>query len=192
MLPPMNGPVRRWRRRARANQWTRDPEKREKMAIVMAKVVLYTYWRSSSSYRVRFALAHKKIPHETVTVNIREGEHLKDDHVQRSPTGYVPCLFVDGKPVVESVAIIELLDELFPEVPLFPRDAWARSRVRALVEVVNAGIQPLQNMQVLKHLSPAPASRRSGRGTNAVSPVERLMAMHEREGVEGRYATATR
>lgn len=161
----------------------------------MAKVVLYTYWRSSSSYRVRFALAHKKIPYESVAVNIREGEHLKDEHVQRSPTGYVPCLVVDGKPVVESVAIIELLDELFPDVPLYPRDAWARARVRSLVEVVNSGIQPLQNMAVLKHLSSDPAAQKEwARHFNArgLAAFERLMEVHERErggeASEGRFA----
>jgi maleylacetoacetate isomerase len=157
----------------------------------MAKVVLYTYWRSSSSYRVRFALAHKKIAYESIPVNILVGEQLKDEHVKRSPTGYVPCLEVDGRPVMESVAIIELLEELFPDPPLYPRDAWGRARVRALVEVVNSGTQPLQNLAVLKHLSDDKNAQKEWAAhfnARGLASIERLMEMHEKEGVEGRFA----
>jgi len=117
------------------------------------QVVLYTYWRSSSAWRVRFALLHKGIPFESRFVNLRAGEQRADEHKRLSPMGVVPCLLVDGRPLVESVAILEYLEEVAPEPPLLPRDPWKRARVRQLVELVNSGIQPLQNLAVLDHLS---------------------------------------
>jgi maleylacetoacetate isomerase len=157
----------------------------------MASIVLYTYWRSSCSYRVRFALSVKKIPYESRTVNLAAGEHKLDLHAARSPTGFVPCLAVDGKMMVESVAIIELVEELFPDPPLFPRDPWGRARVRALVEVINAGTQPLQNLSVLDHYSHEPEARKEWSKhfiARGLASFERLMAIHEKEGIEGKYA----
>lgn len=124
------------------------------------RLVLYGYFRSSSSYRVRLALAAKAVAYESVAVNLLAGEQRGEEHARRSPTGYVPCLLVDGRPFVESVAIIELLDELFPSPPLYPKDPLARARVRAMVEVVNSGIQPFQNLAVLARVSSDPAVRK--------------------------------
>jgi maleylacetoacetate isomerase len=116
-------------------------------------LTLYTYWRSSSAYRVRLALAAKGLAYDAIYVNLLEGAQLKDEYRKASPMGHVPCLVIDGEAFVESVAIIELLDEMFPTPPLFPKDARARAHVRALIEMMNAGIQPLQNMAVIKKLS---------------------------------------
>jgi maleylacetoacetate isomerase len=157
----------------------------------MADIVLYNYWRSSSSYRVRFALAYKGLAYRYVAVNLIEKEQRDTTHVQRSPTGYVPCLEIDGRTVAESVAIIELIDELFPEPPLMPRDPWHRARVRALVEIVNAGVQPLQNLTVLERHSgdqkerTAWAKHFNERGLDAL---ERTMAANEALGIKGKYA----
>ena len=79
-------------------------------------------------------------------------------HRARSPTGYIPCLVVDGAAYIESVAIIELLEELVPEPALYPKAAHDRARVRALVEMINSGVQPLQNSGVLAHLETVVAS----------------------------------
>jgi maleylacetoacetate isomerase len=125
-----------------------------------ARLVLYGYFRSSSSYRVRLALAAKGVSYESAFVNLLEGEQRGDAHSRRSPTGYVPCLEVDGKRFVESVAILELLDDLFPTPLLYPRDPFDRARVRAMVEVVNSGIQPLQNLAVLARVSSEGAARK--------------------------------
>ena len=122
-------------------------------AACMTELVLYTYWRSSSAYRVRLALAAKGIPYRSVAVNLLEGAQRSPPHLERNPMGQVPCLVVGGETFVESVAIIELLEELHPDPPLLPREPAARARVRALVEVVNAGTQPLQNLRVLQKLS---------------------------------------
>jgi maleylacetoacetate isomerase len=145
-------------------------------------IVLYGYWRSSSSHRVRLALAWKKVPHKAIAVNLLKGEQRSPEHLAKNPMGFVPCLVVDGKPFTESVAIIELLEDLFPEPPLYPRDPYARARVRALVELVNSGIQPLQNLMVLDRVSKDSATRKEwlrffiGRGLTAY---EALMAAHE-------------
>jgi maleylpyruvate isomerase len=125
------------------------------------RVVLYGYWRSSSSYRVRLALAYKRVAYEPVAVNLLAGEQRGETHAARSPTGYVPCLEVDGQRFIESVAILELLDDLFPEAPLYPKDPYERARVRAMVEVVASGIQPLQNLAVLARVSDDGAVKKS-------------------------------
>lgn len=158
----------------------------------LPKLVLYTYWRSSSAFRVRIALAAKRLPYESVAVNLLKGEQSTPEHKTRSPMGYVPCLLFDGKPFVESVAIVELLDDVFPDPPLFPRDPFGRARVRALVEVVNAGTQPLQNRHVLLHHSQDPEKQKEWarhfipRGLEAL---EALMTSHDREtGVRGTFA----
>jgi maleylacetoacetate isomerase len=155
------------------------------------KLVLYTYWRSSSSYRVRLALAAKKVAHEQVFVNLLKGEQKAPEHLARNPLGYVPCLFVDGRPFVESVAIIELLEDLFPAVPLYPRDPFARARVRAICEFINASVQPFQNLAVLERVSSDHDVRKDWarhfivRGLEAI---EALMAAHEQGGDMGPFA----
>ncbi len=157
----------------------------------MPELILYNYWRSSSSHRVRIALALKGLAYRYEAVNLRTDEQSSETHRSRSPTGFVPCLVVDGVTYVESVAIVELLDERFPAPPLLPGDGHARARVRALVEMVNSGIQPFQNLGVLKHVSPNPEVQRAwaqhfiGKGLRAF---EAAMQTHEREGTAGPYA----
>lgn len=115
----------------------------------MARPVLYTHWRSSSSWRVRWALAIKGIEHDSVPVDLRAGEQLTPEHLARNPMGHVPALVVDGRCLGESVAIVEYLEETVPAPPLYPRDPWWRARTRQVVELVNAGVQPMQNISVL-------------------------------------------
>jgi maleylacetoacetate isomerase len=157
----------------------------------MSDLVLYTYWRSSSAYRVRLALAAKGLAYKSVAVNLLQGAQRDESHVARSPMGVVPCLEVDGRAFVESVAILELLEELHPDPPLLPRDPFARARVRALVEVVNSGTQPLQNLHTLERLSPDPEVRKPwirhfiARGLGAF---EAMMATNARESFTGANA----
>jgi maleylacetoacetate isomerase len=114
-----------------------------------AKLILSTYWRSSCSYRVRIALGYKKLAYESKFVNILTGEQQSAEYRAQNPIGHVPTLHVDGVPYVESVAIMELLEELHPDPPLLPKSPQDRAHVRALVQTINAGIQPLQNLVVL-------------------------------------------
>jgi maleylacetoacetate isomerase len=158
----------------------------------MPELVLHTYWRSSCSYRVRIALGFKGVAYTPVFVNLLEGDQKSDAYRATNPMGYVPCLTVDGAPFVESVPIMELLEELFPEPALYPKDVKDRARVRALVEIINAGTQPLQNLSVLEHLGPDKDKRAAwmrhfmGRGLAAF---EELVARYEQErGARGPFA----
>jgi maleylacetoacetate isomerase len=118
------------------------------------KLRLYHYWRSSSSWRVRWALARKGISAEMIAVNLLEGASESPEHLKRNPMGYVPALETPGgKFIGESVAIIEWLEETHPAHPLLPRDLFLRARTRQLVEIVNSGTQPLQNLGVTEMVS---------------------------------------
>ena len=117
---------------------------------------LYSYWRSSCSWRVRVALAFKGIEFETVPVHlVQEGgvQHHEWFSVL-NPMSQVPVLEVeeDGQRfhVGQSLAILEYLEETVPQPSLLPDDPIARARVRQLAEVINSGIQPLQNLAVLQ------------------------------------------
>jgi maleylpyruvate isomerase len=157
----------------------------------MHELILYNYWRSSSSHRVRIALGLKGLDYQYVAVNLVANEQGSPSHKARSPTGYVPCLVIDGVPYVESVAILELLDERFPSPPLYPRHPHARARVRALVEIVNSGIQPMQNRHLIHFLSPDLAVQERWAQhfiARGLASFEEAMESGEGEGVRGRYA----
>lgn len=160
----------------------------------MPKLTLFGYWRSSSSHRVRIALHLKGLEYESVSINLLDGEQTTEAHRARSPTGYVPCLVLDGATYVESVAIIELLEERFPAPNLLPTDASGRARVRALVEIVNSGTQPLQNTGVLKHLAELGQDAQGQRAWlhhfvgRGLASLERAIADNARAGVGGPYA----
>ncbi len=117
---------------------------------------LHSYYRSSASYRVRLALAHKDLPFETVPVSIRDGVQYASDYLEKNPIGQVPVLEIEGENgpafIAQSVAIIEYLEECYPEQPLLPKARLARARARELAELVNAGMQPFQNLSVTNHL----------------------------------------
>lgn len=120
------------------------------------RLALYSYWRSSCSWRVRIGLAWKGLAFEYRAVNLLEGAQFRPEHRARSPLGQVPCLEVEegGRTVhlVQSVAILEWLEERFPARPLLPADPLSRARVRAVCEHVNAGTQPFQNASPLRWL----------------------------------------
>jgi maleylacetoacetate isomerase len=155
------------------------------------KLELYTYWRSSSAYRVRIALGYKGLAYEPRFVNLLQKEQLRPEYLAKNPAGYVPALVVDGEVFTESVAILELLDDLFPQKPLYPKEPYARARVRALVETIASGTQPLQNVSVLERVSADTDVRKQwlqhfiGRGLRTF---DALMASHEAHGVKGPYA----
>jgi maleylacetoacetate isomerase len=120
-------------------------------------LTLYHYWRSSSSWRVRLALALKGLQVTHVHVNLLDDETDRPEHRARSPFGYVPVLQVGSRTLIESMAILEWLDEVKPDpVRMFPGDVWDRAHVRALCEVVNAGIQPVANLPVVDRVTSDP------------------------------------
>ena len=153
---------------------------------------LYSYWRSSASWRVRWALAHKGIAFDKVIVNLLKSEQRADEHRGRNPIGHVPALEVAaGRFLAESVAIIEWLEETHPEPRLYPTDPWAKARVRQVVELVNAGIQPLQNLVVLDKVSSDPEAKKAWAhdfNLRGISALEALLRAIDQELGEGRFA----
>ncbi|XP_059139497.1 maleylacetoacetate isomerase-like [Physella acuta] len=118
------------------------------------KVVLYSYFRSSASWRVRIALALKEIKYEYKAVHLVKdgGQQYKEEYKKLNPMEQVPTLVIDGHTLSQSLPIIEYLNERTPDPPLLPKDLYGRAKVRALSELVNSGIQPLQNLSVLEKI----------------------------------------
>jgi maleylacetoacetate isomerase len=115
---------------------------------------LYHYWRSSASWRVRWGLEIKKIPHEKIAIDLLSHQEKNPDYLRRNPAGYVPCLIADAHPPLgESIAILEWLEENHPAPSFFAGDSFRRAQIRQLAETVNSGIQPLQNTGVTAKLS---------------------------------------
>lgn len=109
-------------------------------------LTLYHYWRSSASWRVRWALALKGLTYESRPINLLKGEQRSAPYLKLNPAGQVPCLLIAGDPCCESMAIIEYLDEKYPKTPLLPQGAMDRLRVRQASLIIVAGTQPLQNL----------------------------------------------
>ena len=115
-------------------------------------IELYGYWRSSAAYRVRIALNLKGLEAAHRPVHLRRGEHRQADYRRRNPLGRVPTL-VDGEGVyTQSLAILEYLEERYPEPALLPRDVAARAHVRALADIVACDMHPINNLSVLNYL----------------------------------------
>jgi glutathione S-transferase len=108
---------------------------------------LYDFWSSSAAYRVRIALGLKGLAWERVVINRLNGVEDPGYHAV-NPQGFVPTLEVDGRRLVQSLAILEYLDERWPEPPLLPRTPEGRARVRGIAGVVACDIQPLNNQRV--------------------------------------------
>jgi maleylpyruvate isomerase len=114
---------------------------------------LHGFWRSTATWRVRIALAHKGLAYSYQPVDLVAGDQHDPAYREISPMSQVPVLELpDGARISQSIAILEYLEETHPDPPLLPRGALARARVREFTEVINAGIQPLQNTAVRLHL----------------------------------------
>lgn len=117
---------------------------------------LYTYFRSSAAYRVRIALALKQLPYEAVPVHLLKdgGQQLQADYKRLNPLGLLPTLLNDeNQALTQSLAIIEYLEEVYPERPLLPALAHDKALVRAFAQTIACDIHPLNNLRVLKYLS---------------------------------------
>lgn len=113
-------------------------------------LVLHGYFRSGTSYRTRLALNWKGVPFEYVAVNLAEGAQHEPAYKALNPQGLVPALEVDGQILTQSVAILEWIEETFPDRPLLPSDPMARARVRAFAAAIGCDIHPVQNLRILK------------------------------------------
>jgi len=131
----------------------------------MLKFKLFHYWRSSSSWRVRWALSIKKIECDYIHVDLLKKEQVSIPYLKRNPLGFVPTLEVTDERgttrfLSESTAIVEWLDEIHSTPALLPKDPWERARTRMISQVVNAGIQPIQNISVLQKISDDPEKKK--------------------------------
>uniref|UniRef100_A0A803QYU0 glutathione transferase n=1 Tax=Cannabis sativa TaxID=3483 RepID=A0A803QYU0_CANSA len=116
------------------------------------KLKLYSYWRSSCSFRVRIALNLKGLHYDYEAVNLVKGEQRNPEFVKLNPIGYVPVL-VDGDIVLsDSFAILLYLDEKYPQHPLLPTDLKRKAINLQVANIVSASIQPLQNLVLLSYI----------------------------------------
>jgi maleylacetoacetate isomerase len=119
-------------------------------------VKLYTFFRSSTSYRLRIALAWKKLAYDAVYTSLPGMQHQDPAYLALNPQGLVPALVSDeGKVYTQSMAMIEWLEERYPEPPLMPRSREDNWYVRAVSQIVGCEMHPLNNTRVLKYLKSA-------------------------------------
>lgn len=115
-------------------------------------MILHGYWRSSAAYRVRIALNLKGLGFSQANHDLRTGAQQSESFRALNPQGLVPALELDGEAFTQSGAIIELLDELYPDPPLLPREPHARAHARAMTALIACDIHPLNNLRVLSVL----------------------------------------
>ena len=115
-------------------------------------LTLYSYWRSSAAYRVRIGLQLKRLPFETAAVHLlRDGGEQRGESFQAiNPQGLVPVLKHGQRVIRQSLAILEYLEETFPDHPIMPATARDRARVRAIAQMVACDIHPLNNLRILQ------------------------------------------
>jgi maleylpyruvate isomerase len=119
------------------------------------KLVLHNYWRSSASHRVRIGLGLKGLAFDYVAVNIVQRDQFSEAYRHKNPMAQVPTLEItedDGTIIAlnQSLPILEYLDERFGGAPMLPKDPYLRARTRMLAEIINSGVQPLQNLATMK------------------------------------------
>ncbi len=121
----------------------------------MHKLILYNYFRSSTSFRVRIALELKKLSYEYKPVHLLAdgGEQNKEAYRKLNPMGGVPTLVHDGKILSQSLVILEYLDDAFPETfQLFPKQIFLKAQVKQVCEIINADLHAFGNLKVLQYL----------------------------------------
>ncbi|KAG0953634.1 hypothetical protein G6F31_013385 [Rhizopus arrhizus] len=113
---------------------------------------LHSFFNSSTSYRVRIALALKGLPYEYLPVNLRKQEQRAADYVAKNPSAGVPLLIDGDTQLSQSLAIVDYLDATHPEPRLIPADTLARARVLELSDAISCDIHPVNNMRILRYL----------------------------------------
>lgn len=147
---------------------------------------LYSFFNSSTSYRVRIALALKGLSFDTVPVNIRVGEHRAEAYVDEvNPSATVPALVDGDLSLGQSLAILDYLDAKYPGTPLIPSDIGTRARVLELSMLISCDIHPVNNLRILKYLQGPMGLSVQQKDTwyahwiaEGMAGVERLLARH--------------
>ncbi|MEH6701005.1 maleylacetoacetate isomerase [Parasphingorhabdus sp.] len=118
----------------------------------MTDIILYDYWRSSASYRVRIALNLKGVSYTAINTNLLDGDQKAPAYVARNPQGFVPMLSIDGHDLTQSLAIIDYLDAKYDDPPMVSSNPAERSKTLAQALVIAADIHPVNNLRILKYL----------------------------------------
>lgn len=118
----------------------------------MNEIILYDYWRSSASYRVRIVLNLKGVSYKSVPTSLLAGDHKAPDYVARNPQGFVPMLHIDGHDFTQSLAIIDYLDANYHDPKMVSSEPAARAKTLAQAMIIAADIHPINNLRVLKYL----------------------------------------
>ena len=118
------------------------------------KIQLYSYYRSSCSYRVRIALYLKNIPFEYIPIHLlrKGGEQKSEKYKQINPEGQVPTLIHNNQVITQSMAILHYLEDIYPSPALFPKEPKQKAHILSICETINSSTQPLQNLIVLNYL----------------------------------------
>lgn len=113
---------------------------------------MYGFFRSGTSHRTRIVLNLKQVDYQLIPVSLMKNEHKQDDFKQINPQGFVPVLQTEDQQLIQSPAIIEWLEEHYPEPALLPKDEPARAQVRAIAALVGCDIHPINNKRILDYL----------------------------------------
>lgn len=112
-------------------------------------ISLYSYWRSSCSWRVRTVLDYKNLEYTTIPIHLLQQKNVAAEYLEKNPMGQVPALTYNNFTLTQSMAIIYYLESKHPEPSLLPSSPEDRARVWEICEIINSGIQPLQNLPIL-------------------------------------------
>lgn len=119
----------------------------------MAEITLHNFYASSTSFRVRIALNLKNIPYDSVAWNLKQKEQKSDEYLKMNPQGFVPAIERAGKPILsQSLAILEWIEETYPEPALLPKDPDERARVRAIAYAIACDTTPLLSGRIMQTL----------------------------------------
>jgi maleylacetoacetate isomerase len=118
----------------------------------MNEILLFDYWRSSASYRVRIVLNLKNVSYTTVPTSLLDGDHKHPEYVARNPQGFVPMLSIDGHDLTQSLAIIDYLDAKYHDPKMVSPDPAMRAKTLAQAMLIAADIHPINNLRVLRYL----------------------------------------
>jgi maleylacetoacetate isomerase len=118
----------------------------------MQEILLFDYWRSSASYRVRIVLNLKNVPYTAVPTSLLDNDHKASAYVARNPQGFVPMLSIDGHDLTQSLAIIDYLDARYPDPAMVSSNPADRAKTLAQALIIAADIHPIDNLRVLRYL----------------------------------------
>lgn len=118
----------------------------------MSEIILFDYWRSSASYRVRIVLNLKNVPYTRVPISLLDNAQRAPDYVARNPQGFVPMLSIHGHDLTQSLAIIDYLDAQYPDPAMVSSNPADRAKTLAQALIIAADIHPIDNLRVLRYL----------------------------------------